>query len=145
MVSSVPVPEDHLPSGELEGGPYRTRNGNQTPNLWARLSVSKFPYRFPLSYALFLELCSFYHRIRLLSKRGDVRQPQMGLVWETSGLGHLIPNRRTQTRIRDMQRLLSSKPWLSPEDWRLFLIGWDAGSEYSAHAAPADTLERNAC
>jgi hypothetical protein len=145
MVSSGPVLEDHLPSGELKGDLYHTHTGNQTPNLWVRRFVSKFPYRFPLSYALLLELRSFYHRTRLLSKRGDVRQPQMGLAWETSALGHLIPNIRTQTRIRDMQRLLSSQPWLSPEDWHLFLIGWDAGSEYSEREDRADTQERSAC
>jgi hypothetical protein len=114
-------------------------------NLWAKLSASKFPYRFRVLYGWILECRSFYHRIRLAAKRGDVCQPQMGHRWETSALGHLIPNRRTQARIQDMQQALSLHPWMSPEDWHIFLIGWDAGSEYSAHSDHADILGRSIC
>jgi hypothetical protein len=117
----------------------------KTANFWERLSASKFPYRFPKLYGLVLEYRSLCGRILLLGKRGDVCQPRMGPIWETSELGHLTPNMRTQVRIRDMQQTLSLYPWMSPEDWNLFLLGWDAGSEYSARAGRSDTQEHSAC
>jgi hypothetical protein len=64
----------------------------------------------------------------------------MDLLRETSAFGHLIQNKRIQARIQDMQQVLSLYPWLSPEDWNLFLLGWDAGSKYGARESLADTL-----
>lgn len=131
-----------------EGDRVRRNNQGQTPNPlagpWGRFSLSKLPYRFPVLYGLLLEFRSLHGRIQLLKQRGDICQPQMGFVWEKSALGHLTPNRRTQARTRDTQQTLSLYPWMSPEDWNLFLIGWDMGSEYSVREGRADTPKHNA-
>jgi hypothetical protein len=50
----------------------RSDNG-QSPaiaNPSAAPSVSRFPYRYPRLHGLFLELCSFRHRIQLVCIRG---------------------------------------------------------------------------
>jgi hypothetical protein len=133
-----------LPKSGQDDGQSDTSSQGHIANLLEGLSASRFSFRFPRLYGLILEYRSFYHRIRYLRKRADIRQPQMGPLWETSEFGHLIPNRRTRARIQDMQQALSLQPWLSPEDWQLFLEGWDAGSEYSAHSDPADIPKRSA-
>jgi hypothetical protein len=133
-----------LPKLERDNGQRDISSQGRIANFLEGFSAAKFPFRFPRLYGLTLEIRSFRYRIQRLWKRGDILQPQMGHVWETSALGHLIPNRRTQARIEDMQQVLSSHPWLSPEDWHVFLMGWDAGSEYGAHSDPADIPEHNA-
>lgn len=127
-----PMPNACLPNPSLDGGRSHISKPGRTAIAWERLSASKFPYRCRLLYGLLLELRSFYHRIRRLRKRGDILQPQMGPVWKKAPLGHLMPSERTRARILDTQQLLASQPWLSPEDWQLFLLGWDAGREYCA-------------
>jgi hypothetical protein len=107
----------------------------KTSILWERLSTSRFPYRHTRLYALLLELRSSYHRILLVWKRGDIREIQTGLVWEKISPECLTLNRRTLGRKTDMQLLLSSLPWLSPEDWHLFLLGWDGGWECRANTS----------
>jgi hypothetical protein len=57
----------------------------------------------------------------------------MGPVWQKEPHGCLTRHKRTQGRIQDMQQLLSSQEWLSPEDWGLYLKGWDEGWEYRDH------------
>lgn len=116
------------------------RHSEQYPtvsNLWERLSASKFPWRHPIVYGSLLELRSFYHRIRLLLQRGDIRYLQMGPLYEQVSLGHLVQNIRTQSRTQDMQTLHDDLPWLSPEDCHLFLLGWDAGERYRGSADTA--------
>jgi hypothetical protein len=51
-------------------------------SLLERLSVSKFPFRHPVLYGLFLELRSFAHRIRSLVKRGGTRPLEIGSVYQ---------------------------------------------------------------
>jgi hypothetical protein len=114
---------------EREGAPWRIGNRSQISSLWERLSLSTFPYRFQLSYALLLECRSFYHRIRLLRKQSDTVELRMGPVWDKDSSGRLTESKRTLVRTSDTQQLLSSRPWLSPEDVSLFLAGWDAGWE----------------
>jgi hypothetical protein len=41
-----------------------------------------------------------------------------------------VRNRRTQARSQGIQKLLSDSPWLTPEDFRLFLAGWDTAEEW---------------
>ena len=143
--SAAPMLSESHPNLGRGDGRSHIRTPKQTSNLWERLSVSRFPFRFPLLYGSLLESRSFYHRIRCLSRRGDISRSQMGPLWETSVLGHLILNKRTQARIQDMQRMLSSEPWRSPEEWDLYLMGWDAGSEYSALAHQHDIPEHKPC
>ncbi len=102
-------------------------------SLWARSLVSTFPLRFPLAYGLFLELRSALHHIRRVCEQGHVRPLEMGPTYQLASLGVLVRNKRTRSRSRDMQTLLSDLPWLSPENLHLFLLGWDAGFRCHAH------------
>ncbi len=111
----------------ITDGQPRIANQARISIRWERLSVSSFPYRHPILYALLLELRSSYHRIRLAWQRGGTREIQMGPTWQRLLSGHLIPNKQTQGRIEDMRRWLSSREWSSPEEWDVFLKGWDAG------------------
>jgi hypothetical protein len=94
-------------------------------------SVSKFPYRYPRLHGLFLELCSFLHRIPQVWRQGGTRRLEIGSVYQRQDdqISFRL-NMQTQARIRDMQRLLVQVPWCSGEDCRLFLLGWNAGSEW---------------
>jgi hypothetical protein len=115
----------------LGGGLRRSERKKGMSSLLERLSVSRFPYRFPRWYALLLELRTFYHRIQLLRKRGRIAYLEMGPAWEASPTGGLVPNKRAQARSMDMQQLLSLYCWLSPEDCHVYLLGWDAGEGYA--------------
>ena len=141
----VPKRSGHYPIAALKGDRSYIGNQRKTSNFWEEISASKFPHHFPKLYGLMLELRSLHGRIQLLWKRGDVYHARMGHVWEKDGLGHLLPNRRTQARIQDMQRAISLYPWLSPEDWNLFLLGWDAGSECNERADHDDIQEHSVC
>jgi len=139
-----PTRNDYPPTLVLTDDRSRSGKSNQSPNLWERLSLSTLPYRCQLLYGLLLETRSFYHRIRLLKRQGGICQPRMGPALEKATSGCLEPNRRTQARIQDMQQWAESRPWGSPSDWQLFLVGWDAGSEYSEREGHADIPEHNA-
>jgi len=122
---------DDLSSERLGDARFHTYTLGRTSSLWESLSLSTFPYRFQLLYGLLLEFRSLYHRIRLLKLRNHISQPQMGPEFQRDTSGHLIPNRRKQAHTTDMQQIRERHPWLSPEDWNLFLIGWGAGWESS--------------
>jgi hypothetical protein len=121
----------HLSNERLGDAHFHRYKLSKTSSLWERLSVSTVPYRLQLLYGLLLELRSLYHRIRLLVLRKGMSLPQMGRVFQLDDDGCLVPNSRTQAHTMDMQQLRERHPWLSPEDWNLFLIGWDAGWESS--------------
>jgi hypothetical protein len=104
-----------------------------------RLSESKFPTIFPRLYGLLFELRSFRYRIVFLWRRGGTRSLQIGPVFDADRNGFLVQNKRTQARNWDIQKLLSDFPFLAPEDCHLFLLGWDAGSGFRAHAGREDS------
>jgi hypothetical protein len=122
---------DSLSSERLGDAHFHKYSLEKTSSLWDALSLSMFPYRFRLLYRLLVEFRSFYHRIRLLRLRNCISQPRMGREFLLDASGHLVLNTRTQAHTLDMQRIRERHPWLSPEDWNLFLIGWDAGWESS--------------
>jgi hypothetical protein len=95
-------------------------------------SVSRFPYHYPRLHGLFLELCSFLHRIPLVWRQGGTRPLEIGSVYQRQDdqISFRV-NMQTQARILDMQQLLASVPWCSGEDCQLFLLGWNAGSGWS--------------
>jgi hypothetical protein len=124
---------DGLSSERLGDVHFHTYTLGRTSSLWESLSLSTFPYRFQLLYGLLLECRSLYHRIRLLRLRNHISQPRMGRELQRDTFGYLRLNRRTQAHTTDMQRIRERHPWLSPEDWNLFLIGWDAGWESGRH------------
>jgi hypothetical protein len=93
-----------------------------------QFSADRFGYSFPRLHELFSELCSFRHRIALVWRRGGSRPLQMGpLCRIDSQSGAVVENTRTQSRIRDIERLKMEYSWVSCEDGYLFLLGWDAG------------------
>jgi len=114
--------------GATDGQP-RSEPNLRTSNSMASLSVSKFPFRFPILHGLFLELRSFLHRSQLVWQRGGTRPLEIGSVYQRQDdqISFRV-NMQTQARILDMQRLMASVPWCSGEDCQLFLLGWNAGS-----------------
>jgi hypothetical protein len=120
---------DNLSSERLGDAHFHKYTLEKTSSLWGALSLSRFPYRFRLLYGLLVECRSLYHRIRLLRLRNGRSQPRMGREFLLDASGHLVLNKRTQAHTQDMQQIRARHPWLSPEDWNLFLIGWDAGWE----------------
>jgi hypothetical protein len=129
-ISAAPMLDaDILSSERLGDAHFHKYTLAKTSSLWGALSLSRFPYRFRLSYGLLVECRSLYHRIRLLRLRNCISQSRMGPAFRLDACGRLIMNRRTQAHTRDMQQIRERHSWLSPEDWNLFLIGWDAGWE----------------
>jgi hypothetical protein len=120
---------DGLSSEQLGDAHFHTYTLARMSSLWESLSLSKFSCRFQLLYGLLLERRSLYHRIRLLRLRNHISRPRMGQEFQQDTSGHLRLNRRTQARTKDMQRIRERHPWLSLEDWNLFLVGWGAGWE----------------
>ena len=103
----------------------------KTSSLLEWLSASKFPFRHPVLYGLFLELRSFVHRIRSLRKPGDIRPLQISSVYQQSSESqHLRLNTETQARSEGKQKLLADSRWATTEDCRLFLAGWEAAGEW---------------
>jgi hypothetical protein len=134
-VADVPMRcMDGLSSERLGDAHFHTYTLARTSSLWESLSLSTFPYRFQLLYGLLLECRSLYHHIRLLRLRNHISQPRMGREFQRDAFGHLMLNTRTQAHTMDMQRIRERHPWLSPEDWNLLLIGWDAGWESGTRA-----------
>jgi hypothetical protein len=53
-------------------------------------------------------------------------------------------NKKTQSRIDCIQKLHPSRPWLSPVDCQLILLGWEQGYQFGAASANG-TQESKAC
>ena len=105
----------------------------KTASLVERLSASKFPYRHPVLYGSLLELRNFLHRIQSLRKRGDIRPLEIGSLYQQSSeTQRLQLNTGTQARSKGIRKLLSVFPYLTTEDCRLYLAGWDAAEEWRA-------------
>ncbi len=88
-----------------------------------------------------VELCSSFRYIAAQCRRGSVFPMSAGPAFEEDLAGHLVPNRRTQDRIRYTQKLLSEQPWISPANLQLFLLGWDAAEEWRDRSDTADRRE----
>jgi hypothetical protein len=102
-------------------------NNGQSPeiaNPSAVPSVSMFPCRYPRLHGLFLELCSFLHRIPLVWRQDGTRPLEIGSLYKRQdNQTSFRVNTQTQARIRDMQRLQAGIPWCSGEDCQFFLLG----------------------
>ncbi len=110
--------------------------------VWEWFLASKFPYRHPVLYGSLLELRNCLHRIQSLRKRGDILPAQIGPVYQQSQLpGCLVQNKRSQGRILGIQKLLSDSPWLTTEDFRLFLAGWDTAEEWRDGLGKQDSTQ----
>jgi hypothetical protein len=94
----LPLPASELPANHQGGAcaqPHRVPS-QKTASLLERLSVSKFPWRYPVLYGLIFELRTFYHRIRLLWIRGHIRPLEIGLTFQEASPGYLVRNRRNR-------------------------------------------------
>jgi hypothetical protein len=116
--------------------------GQKISNLGALFCRDRFFRQHPVVHGVLLELRSALHRIRAVVSQGCILSLEMGPVWEEVSAEYLVPNRRGQSRIQDIKRLLSSRYWLSPEDCRLFLLGWDAGEQYGVCLGTSDSNEQ---
>ncbi len=126
----------------VTGVPLRTLPSQKNASLLERLSVSRFPFRHPVLHGLLLELRSFRHRIRLLWQLGGTRLLETGSVYQqTSHPLYLVLNRQTRLRTLGIQHLLAEQPWVSGEDCRLFLMGWNKGWESSEASDMANSSE----
>src|SRR5947209_14064724 len=85
---------------------------------WRR---DKFLFRHPKLHKSWLELCSCYHHIRLLYSTDHILLVSMGKGWIQQSAQHLEPNKTTQGRKQGIEKLLSLRPWASPEDIRFYL------------------------
>ena len=75
------------------------------------------------------EIRSCYQRIRLISKRGAVYSLSTGRAFLQSPCQGVVANITSPNRIQGIERLLSLRPWASPEDLRMFLFAWELGRE----------------
>lgn len=142
-MASQRVLPDELPLGHSETCDHaHTKLFLKNASLLERLSVSKFPYRHPVLYGSLLELRSFLHRIQSLRKQGDIRPAEIGLVYQQSPVrGYLVRNMRSQARTQGIRKLLCDSPWLTTEDYRLFLAGWESAEEWRARVGSAENSE----
>src|SRR5258708_24193402 len=112
----------------------------ENANLWERFSASRIPYRYPVMYESICLLRSCGHRIRSLWRRGYILRAETGPVYQQSSpLGYLERNERTQARSQGIQKLLSESPWLTTEDFRIFLAGWDMAEEWDGGLGMKDS------
>jgi hypothetical protein len=84
----------------------------------------------PRVCGLVSEIRSFCHRILRLGSKDYNPGCGMGPYLETTAAGFRRLNRKTLARIDCIQRLHASRPWLSPADWDLILLGWDEGYRF---------------
>jgi hypothetical protein len=118
------------------------RNASLIDRLWA----SKFPCRWPKLYGLLLELRNFAHRIQRLRMQKDIRYVDIGPVYQPSGVpGFLLKNIRTQSRSEGIRKLHDEFPWLTTDDFAVFLLGWDAAEEWCGRPRDCDTVDSVAC
>jgi hypothetical protein len=101
-------------------------------------SVSHFPSR--RLHRVFSELHSACYRIRLAWLREDNAPLDTGPAFQTAALQPAYSHRDSLARIANTQRLTAANPWMSFEDARLFLMGWNKGFEWRGHT---DNSERN--
>jgi hypothetical protein len=120
----------------------RIAQNPRTASFWERLGVSTFLWRFPVLYGSFLELRNCAHRIQSLRKQGDILPAEIGLVYQRSQApAYLVRNRRSQGRSLGIRKLLSDSPWMTTEDCRLFLAGWDTAEEWRERSDTEDSSE----
>jgi hypothetical protein len=100
-----------------------------------------------LGYAIWLESCSLGPRILLLRSMIEGRPLlAIGAALEIDTTQHLVANKRTSARSRDIQLLRETYPWATVADLHLFLLGWNKGEEfagrecYSQHSCSEQTI-----
>ena len=138
----LPVGLREIHQSEACVQPHSVPN-QKSANLWERLSLSRIPYRFPVWYGSLLELRSCFHRIQSLLRQGDIRPAEIGPVYQQSLVPeYLVRNTRSQGRSLGIQKLLSDSPWMTTEDCRIFLSGWDTAEEWRERL---DTKDNTLC
>ncbi len=94
----------------------------------------------PRTCGLVSEIGSFYHRILHLCSKDYSPGCGMGPWLAITAEGFRRPNTKTLAHIDCIQRLHSSRAWLSPSDWDLILLGWEEGYKFcdSSRSGTAD-------
>lgn len=118
--------DSSAPDQSVPGGPSRTAPEGQ-PATRSVPFYTRFLWRHEVLHGFWLELRSFYQRIRLLCKRGRIPQCSIGKGWLKYGDQRLIWNTTSEGRILGIKKLHSVRPWASQEDRLLFLAGWELG------------------
>jgi hypothetical protein len=102
---------------------------------WLPIRVWLFRRLLSLSHlgdAIWLESHSLGRRISLLRSMISGRPVlEIGAALELGPTQHLVPNRRTSARSRDIQLLRQTYPWATVADLHLFLLGWNKGEEFA--------------
>jgi hypothetical protein len=87
-----------------------------------------------------IELCSLQWRSEFQSRLHDRRlMMEYGPAVEMAPSGHLVPNRRTHARIRDIETFLTTCPKATLFERWVFLQAWNMGERFALHTA--DTQE----
>ena len=130
-IQSVPLShaEKRGDTPRLQGARPRTSVAKNFRAVFSRLR--RLAWCLNLCRSVFVsEFGSLVPRMEYRLRRNlDAGGVDLGTTWKTQPNGHLQRNTRTQARIRDTQRMLSSQPWATAVDLAIFLEGWDRGAE----------------
>jgi hypothetical protein len=64
---------------------------------------------------------------------------EVGQAFDALPNGHLVPCTRTHIRTTCIQQMLSSRPWASSAEARIFLEGWDKGEMWASQKGSLDS------
>jgi len=113
--------------------------GRRSP-AWLQIRGALFRLRRDLSrlvYAIWLAMSSSVGRILLL--RSMLAGQPVLVIGEGPAIGPIgLPNKRTNTRSRDIQLLLETYPWATMADLHLFLLGWNKGEEFAGRGSGSE-------
>jgi hypothetical protein len=125
------------------GAQRHNEQSDQNANLWDWSLASRFLYRFRVLHGSLSELRNCFHRIRSLKRQGDIRPFEIGPVYHKGPVpAHLVRNVRSPGRSLGIQKLLAEFPWMTTEDCRIFLSGWDTAEEWRERL---DTVDSTPC
>jgi hypothetical protein len=98
---------------------------------WAPLfSVQRWANRYPLAYALLLDLRSVAHRIAEMRDRGLAYNGLALIAPEREE--HRVSADELQSRSEGIQNLSKARPWTALIDHLIFLEGFEAGARYQS-------------
>jgi len=105
-------------------------------------AILRATYRWARLYGFLPEFHTFLCRSYVALESGMGGDgPLAGPAFELGSSQGLVPCKRTQQRMRDMQQVIENKkfPWQpTPLDLVLFLRGWDAGEKWARECGNRD-------
>jgi hypothetical protein len=122
------------------------RHAPKYRQLSARLRWQRLRYRWTLLFRS--RMCiwrssfdSLYGHIRNQSAKG-MPFVDFGRAMVRDSAGHLQPNTRTHARAEYTKALLAIHPWADIVDQRIFLMGFDAGEQWTLHTTDKEIDRR---